>query len=115
MSARSRLHSRRRHDSFDFEHAGMAYRVGLGFYGDGRLGEIFLDCVKGDSMLDVRARDDAVLLSLLLQHNCSIDAIRHAMMRRGDGAALGLIGALLDCLAGGFGALPPLSGEGAAS
>ena len=99
MSARSRLHNRRRHDSFDWEHDGMRYRVGLGFYGDGRLGEIFLDCVKGDTPLDVRARDDAVLLSMLLQHNCSIDTIRHAMMRRGDGSALGLVGALLDFLA----------------
>jgi hypothetical protein len=77
----------------------MRYRVGLGYYGDGRLGEIFLDCVKGDSMLDVRARDDAVMLSMLLQHNCSIDTIRHAMMRRGSGDVLGLVGALLDFLA----------------
>ncbi len=100
MSARSRLHNRRAHEVLDFEHDGQRYRIGLGRYGYGdRLGEIFIDAVKQDTPIDVRARDDAVLLSLLLQHACSIDTIRHAVMRRPSGEALGLVGALLDFLA----------------
>jgi hypothetical protein len=99
-AARSRLHSRRSHEVFEVKHEDVTYTVGLGRYGDGRLGEIFLDCAKGDSSLAARAVDDAVLLSLLLQHGCSIETIRQAPLARWmNGAARGLVGAVLDRLA----------------
>jgi hypothetical protein len=100
MSARSRLPDRRAGEVFEFEHLGHIYTVGLGFYGyGGRIGEVFLDCNKSGTPIQTYARDSAVVLSLLLQHGCSLDTIRHAVTRNADGSAAGPIGALLDLLA----------------
>lgn len=98
MTARSRLHNRRFSEVFRFGHLGQIYTVSVGRYGDGRIGEVFLDCGKSGTQVQTHARDGAVILSLLLQHGCAIETIRHALTRNPDGSAMGPFGELLDLI-----------------
>ena len=98
-SSRSRMPERRAHEAFDFEHGGFRYKAGVGFYGDCRIGEVFLDVDKAGTAIQTHARDAAVVLSLLLQHGCPLDVIQRAVTRLPDGKAAGPIGTLLDLLA----------------
>jgi hypothetical protein len=96
---RRRLPNRRQHETFGFEHDGLRYRVGIGRYPDGQIGEVFLDAGKAGAAIQTYARDGAIALSLLLQHGCPIDLVRHAMTRNADSSAGGPLGSLLDHLA----------------
>jgi len=98
VAARSRLPDRRPHELFNLEHGGIKYTVGIGRYGDGRIAEIFLNAGKDGSTIDANARDHAVTLSLLLQHNFPLESLRHAVGRTSSGAPAGILGALLDFL-----------------
>jgi hypothetical protein len=93
MTARHRLANRRAHETIEFEHADMSYKLGLGrelvCIERARLGpvvEVFLDSEKVDSHLDVLVKDGAILMSLLLQYGCAIETINHAMKRNPDGS-----------------------------
>jgi hypothetical protein len=79
MTGRERLPSRRGHRTFGLRYSGVDFVVGVGRYRDGRLGEIFIDCNKVGSQLQTVASDGAILISLLLQHGCSADTIKHAL------------------------------------
>jgi hypothetical protein len=103
VSARSRLPDRRDGECFEFDHAGVHYVVNVGRYGHGPIGEVFMDAHKVGTAIQVHGRDTAILVSLLLQHGCAIDTIRHALTRNADGSAAGPAGALLDLLAGPYG------------
>jgi hypothetical protein len=50
---------------------------------------------------DAEARDGAILLSLLLQHGCSLETIQNALLRNPDGGPAGPLGAVVDLLSGG--------------
>jgi hypothetical protein len=69
------LLNRRAHQVIDVDHDGHRYRVGVGRFEDGRPAEIFITSTKVGTAADINARDGALLLSLLLQHNVGIDAI----------------------------------------
>jgi hypothetical protein len=96
MNARRRLPHRRGAIALDIEHAGHRYRMHVGYFPDGALGEVFLDATKQNSMLDAFAADAAILLSLLLQYGALPDEIGHALRRSPNGAPAGLIGAVVD-------------------
>jgi ribonucleoside-diphosphate reductase alpha chain len=102
-AARSSLPRRREHEVFEFEHDCLHYTAGIGRYGYGPIGEVFLDVSKAGTAIQTYARDSAIILSLLLQHGCPIETVRHALTRNPDGKAAGPIGALLDLLAGPLG------------
>ena len=110
-SARSRMPDRRASEIFEFDHLGHRYVAGIGRYGHGRIGEVFLNCGKAGTAIETHARDGAVILSLLLQHGCPIDAIRQTITRNPDGSAAGPFGTLLDLLAAKF--REPPTGAGA--
>ena len=93
---RERLPTRRGHELLDFEHAGIRYTAGIGRFEDGRPAEIFLNTAKHGSSLDVSARDAAVAASLLLQHGCPVETLRHALTSNGDGSASGPLARVLD-------------------
>ena len=97
---RARLPNRREHEVIAFEFRGLSYVVGVGRYPDGRPAEIFLDCGKGSSPVASDARDAAVAISIALQHCVPADDIRAAVTREADGSASGIVGAVLDLLAG---------------
>ena len=98
MNSRRRLPHRRGVVALDIEHAGHRYRMHVGYFPDGAVGEVFLDATKQNSMLDAFAPDAAILVSLLLQHGVTPAEIGHALRRAPDGRAASLIGAVVDRL-----------------
>lgn len=93
---RERLSNRRRSETIAFERDGSAYQMTVGYYADGRPGEIFLNHDRGDSLLDVLTSDAAIVASLALQHGCTLETIAHALKRDGRGIAASPIGAAVD-------------------
>jgi hypothetical protein len=98
MTARRRLPHRRGAVALDIEHAGHRYRMHVGYFPDGAVGEVFVDATKQNSTLDALAADAAVLLSLLLQHGATPTEIGHALRRAPDGSAASLVGVVVDRL-----------------
>jgi len=97
--ARNRLPNRRANETIAFERDGSRYRLSIGYFPDGTVGEVFLNADRGDSFLDVLASDAAILASLALQHGCSLETITHALKRDARGLAASPIGAALDRIA----------------
>jgi hypothetical protein len=73
-----------------------AYHVTCGYYPDGRLGEVFISTNKIGSAAEAIARDGAILLSLALQHGCSLETMAHAITREERGEPSTIIGAVVD-------------------
>jgi hypothetical protein len=101
LGGQRRLPNRRVSTTFDIEHAGLKYTATISRFGDGSLGELFVCNHKAGSASDVAARDAGILVSLCLQHGCSVERIARALSRNTDGSASGVIGAVLDRIAGG--------------
>jgi hypothetical protein len=97
---RARLPDRRLAETHEVEHAGLRYKVTFGFFSDGSPGEAFISNHKAGNASDVAARDAGILLSLLLQHGCTLETISHAVSRNADGSPSGIVGAVLDLIAG---------------
>jgi hypothetical protein len=93
---RERLPNKRACESIAFERDGSRYQMTVGFYPDGRVGEVFLNADRSDSLLDVLASDAAILASLALQHGCTLETIAHALKRDAHGTAASPIGLALD-------------------
>jgi hypothetical protein len=103
-AARTRLPNRRASVSFDIAIAGLRYKVTTSFFpGSNRLAEVFISNHKAGNASDVAARDGGVLVSLCLQHGCSVETIARALSRNSDGSASGVIGAVLDKIIAGGG------------
>ncbi len=66
--------------------------VTLGFYPDGRLGEVFVDPEKMTSTVALQCRDVAVLISLGLQHGASLDTIEAALLKHETGEPASFVG-----------------------
>jgi hypothetical protein len=96
---RKKLPNRRAHELVNFEHGGFRYVAGVGRFNDGSVAEIFISAAKTGTALESIARDAAILASICLQYGASVDTLRHALTRNGDGSASGVLGALLDLLA----------------
>jgi hypothetical protein len=99
--ARQRLPNRRASCSFFFEHRGLHYTCTYSRFGDGRIGELFINNHKSNSHVDVDARDAAIVLSFALQHGADISAIARALSRDPRGTPTGVMGRVLDLLAKG--------------
>jgi hypothetical protein len=96
MRARNRLPNRRSAVNTSFERDGARFAMSAGYYPDGRLGEIFLNADRANSLLDFLMSDAAILASLALQYGAPLDEIRHALKRDVRGVAASPIGAALD-------------------
>lgn len=90
------LPQRRANETFDIRHEGIQFVVTLGFYRNGKIGEVFITGPKAGSHMDGIARDAAVLLSLALQHRVPLDTIAHAITRNADATASTVIGRIVD-------------------
>jgi hypothetical protein len=100
MTDRDALPQRRRAETFAMRHGGQntVFFVTLGYYFDGRVGEVFISGAKAGSEVEAVARDGAVLLSIALQYGVPLDTITHAITRNGDGSPSTIIGAVVDRL-----------------
>jgi hypothetical protein len=96
---REKLPNRREAETFDVEAGGPHYTTTIGFYPDGRVGEIFLTNHKAGSEAGIMASDAAVAASLALQYGTPIETLRHALMRDPRGKPSGPLGVVLDRLA----------------
>jgi hypothetical protein len=99
MSTRQRLPNRRLSETFDLEVNGLRYTATVSKYADGSTAEIFLQNHKPGSHSDAYARDSAIAASLALQHGCSLETLRGAVMRNPDGSAATPLGCALDLIA----------------
>ena len=94
------LPNRRLSETFKFRFRAQraAYHVTTGYFPDNTLGEIFLSTNQTGSQTEADARDFAILMSLLLQHGCTLDTIRGAVTREINGDPSTLAGAVTDLL-----------------
>jgi hypothetical protein len=70
----------------------------LGWFADGRVGEIFLTNHKTSSAADTAARDSAIVFSIAVQSGADAESIRKAVSRDSRGRATGPLGEVLDRL-----------------
>jgi hypothetical protein len=97
---RERLPNRRKHRMITFDYDGRRFTACFGLHTDDRVGEVFLDCDRPDSLTAALARDAAILASLAIQHGAPIATIRKALTKGSDGLASGPLGRALDLLDG---------------
>jgi len=86
VHVRKRLPNRRAATSFDFEHNGIRFVATYSPIADGGVGEIFISNHKAGSHLNACVRDLGVAAILALQFGCSLDTLRHALLRNADGS-----------------------------
>jgi hypothetical protein len=70
------------------DHGGFQLIVGVGRYGDGRIGELFIDTHKAGTAIDTILRDSAILVSFALQAGIDATTIRAALAPTGPLAAI---------------------------
>jgi ribonucleoside-diphosphate reductase alpha chain len=96
---RQRLADRRASLVFGFECNGLRYTASASWFGDGRLGEVFVGNHRADSHADACAKDAAILASIALQFGAPLDVLCKALLRDARGRPSTPIGAALDLLA----------------
>ena len=96
---RRMLPNRRLNETTDLLFEGHRYHVTIGYFADGRPGEVFCRGAKIGSGMDLLLDDACVSLSMLLQHGAEPLALAHSMGRLGNGAPASIIAALVDLVA----------------
>lgn len=99
-ATRRRLPDRRASETFNLECDGVAYVATISYFGDGRLGEIFITNNKAGSAADTAARDAAITFSLAVQYGADPAIVRRALCRDSTGRASSPLGVALDAIAG---------------
>jgi hypothetical protein len=95
-TTRNRLPNRRRSETKEIVHNGNhKLTLSVGFCNDGRLGECFVASPKIGTELEATARDSAVLISLLLQHQVALADIAHSLTINPDGAPSSIVGTVV--------------------
>jgi hypothetical protein len=98
MSERARLPNRRASETFALECSGLRFTATISRFGNGELGEVFLQNHKAESAAGIMASDAAVAASLALQFGCPVETLRRALSRDTRGNASGPLGVALDTL-----------------
>lgn len=83
---------------FDFGSGASRHFVTIGYYDDGRPGEIFIDSGKVGTDIKSFLRDGAIAISLALQHGCTVETLREAFSRTDTGEACTPFSAALDLI-----------------
>ena len=101
---RERLPDRRAALIVGFTHltpAGQAFdfTAHVGFFPDGRPGEVFVDGAKLTTQIDIEAHDAAIILSFALQNGAQLNEIGQALLRGENGEPHGMAGSLIDAIA----------------
>ena len=97
--SRRRLPDRRPAETAVIEFDGMRFAVTIGFYPDGRPGEVFTHGAKVGSAMDGLLDDACVVVSRLLQHGVDPADLALGMGRLGDDRPASVIGAVIDLAA----------------
>ena len=78
------LPNRRPNETTNLTFGGLRFSVTIGFFPDGRPGEVFASGAKSGCDLDYLLDDACVALSLLLQHGVEPVALARSMGRTGE-------------------------------
>ena len=97
---RQRLPARRPAETVELEHNGSRFTVTIGFYPDGRPGEVFTHGIRSGSNLDALLADACVVVSCLIQHGVEPSQMASSMGRLGNAEPASIIGAVIDLTAG---------------
>jgi hypothetical protein len=97
---RQRLPNRRPAETVELEHNGSRFTVTIGFYPDGRPGEVFTHGIRSGSNLDALLADACVVVSCLIQHGVEPREIASSMGRLGNAEPASIIGVVIDLAAG---------------
>ena len=84
---RTRLPNRRAAETVQIEYAGTRFTVTVGFYPDGRIGEVFTHGARSGSNLDALLADACVVVSCLIQHGAELRELAASMGRLGNDRA----------------------------
>jgi hypothetical protein len=96
---RTRLPDRRAAETVELEHGGQRFTVTVGFYPDGRPGEVFVHGIRTGSSLDALLADACVVVSCLIQHGVEPQELAHGMGRLGNAEPASIIGVVIDLAA----------------
>ena len=96
---RKRLPNSRGSEIFSFESMGTRFRACVGYYDDGRIGELFVDSYKSGSSVSSLVRDIGIVFSFAVQHGADPRAMAKALSRDSNGHPLGPLAVALDQLA----------------
>jgi hypothetical protein len=96
---RTRLPSRRAAETAVLEHDGTRFMVTIGFYPDGRPGEVFTHGARTGSNMDALLADACVVVSCLIQHGVEPSNLAGSMGRLGNASPASVIGAVVDLVA----------------
>ena len=83
--SRRQLPNRRLSEIHEIEVSGQVYSIGVGFFDDGAVGELFISGPKVGSEMDAVLADGAILASLALQHGTPAAALSKSMSRQSTG------------------------------
>ena len=96
---RTRLPDRRFAETVMLEHSGTRFMVTIGFYPNGRPGEVFTHGARSGSNLDALLADACVVVSCLIQHGVEPLDLATSMGRLGNTQPASVIGAVIDLVA----------------
>ena len=96
---RVRLPDRRFAETVMLEHDGARFMVTIGFYPDGRPGEVFTHGARSGSNIDGLLADACVVVSCLIQHSVDPASLAASMGRLGNTKPASIIGAVVDLVA----------------
>lgn len=96
---RTRLPDRRAAETFRLEYDGTRFMVTIGFYPDGRPGEVFTHGARSGSNMDALLADACVVVSCLIQHGVEPRGLAASMGRLGNAEPASVIGAVVDMVA----------------
>ena len=96
---RVRLPDRRFAETVMLEHDGTRFMVTIGFYPDGRPGEVFTHGARSGSNIDALLADACVVVSCLIQHGVEPQRLAGSMGRLGNASPASVIGAIVDLVA----------------
>ena len=94
-----RLPDRRFAETVVLAHGGTRFMVTIGFYPDGRPGEVFTHGARSGSNLDALLADACVVISCLIQHGAEPRDLAASKGRLGNAEPASVIGAVLDLVA----------------
>lgn len=107
---RQRLPDRRPAETVKIEVGGMRFAVTIGFYDDGRPGEVFVHGTRTGSTLDSLLADACVVISVLMQHGIEPRELAASMGWLGNAEPASVLGAVIDLAAAANAAAPITDG-----
>jgi hypothetical protein len=104
---RVRLPNRRAAETVNLDYDGARFMVTIGFYPDGRPGEVFVHGARSGSGMDALLADACVVVSCLIQHGVVPTELGASMGRFSNAVPASVIGAVVDLVAtAGAGLMP---------